>query len=76
MKIASVAAGALLSPLTRLTLFFPRLPLQTVPERSFDMENAKNVYQQLVDLLAGMIAERLKEQNTKAESKQTYKKIA
>ncbi|MGG4495461.1 hypothetical protein [Brevibacillus reuszeri] len=40
------------------------------------MENEKSVYQQLVDLLAGMISERLKEQNTKLESKPAYKKIA
>jgi hypothetical protein len=40
------------------------------------MENEKNLYQQLVDLLAGMISERLKEQKTEPESKLTYKKIA
>ncbi|WP_216651763.1 hypothetical protein [Paenibacillus sp. NEAU-GSW1] len=65
-----------MSPLTRLTLFFLRLPLQTVPEGSLDMESEKKIYQQLVDLLAGMISERLKEQNTKLESKPAYKKIA
>lgn len=37
------------------------------------MENDKNAYQQLVELLAGMINECLKEQNKKPESKLTYK---
>lgn len=40
------------------------------------MESDKNSYQQLVDLLAGMISECLKEQNKKSESKLTYKKTA
>jgi hypothetical protein len=40
------------------------------------MESEKNVYQQLVDLLAGMVIEHLKEQNTKSESELIFKKIA
>jgi hypothetical protein len=51
-KQESVEANAPLSRLTRLTLFFPRLGFATELERSFDMENEKNLYQQLVDLLA------------------------